>query len=236
MRTETEQNLKRTGVRDSYDPDEDFEDIPTEVLLTPPMNDRKRSKPSIQEPPPPTTHVAYSNTNEDTKLNESIYQRNNNNNNKCSTSRSSSRNRGSDISKDSYFSDEDDSHQDMYVSPNRRSKNHYHHHHDEDIQQRGRNSSSLSNEGKLDESIKPSITTSTPTTPGASDDESSTAEPIKFANNDEKKAFLTKPCPLKYGIVQCYIERTKQGFRGNACQYDVYLKDGKYIYLFPFIL
>lgn len=60
------------------------------------------------------------------------------------------------------------------------------------------------------------------------DDEEIGREPILFPDIESKKAFLTKPCPVRYGIVQCYIERTKQGFRNNTSKYDVYLRDGKY--------
>lgn len=227
----TEQYLNKSGLKGSYDPTANDE-IPTEVLDTPSKSPVKKEDSSIH---------SYSNnisTARETKIDN-----NSNNNSSRYNDRNNNPNRTAMMNKEYY----DDYPNDrpiagsphVHINPNKDIRD------DRDSYSPGPDGDNEDDEYYPDGGYRYSDGEEEEydyTPPGDADyvrpsggdggdggEDKYDSEPIIFADTESKKCFLTKPCPVKYGVVQCYIERTKQGFRGNSCQYDVYLRDGKYL-------
>lgn len=226
----TEQYLNKSGLKATYDPTVG-DDIPTELLETPPRYPQPQPQPQPQQSIQSTSNYSSNIISEDT---DNQYNSRNSNN----------PNRTAMINKDYEYNDKPiagspNVHINKY--PNNSNNNNHGIQRkdsyspgpddDEDDYYAGEYKYRSDDEDDYDYTPPGEADYVRPSGDGEGSDKYD-SEPIIFADSESKKCFLTKPCPIKYGVVQCYIERTKQGFRGNSCQYDVYLRDGKYNFIF----
>lgn len=224
----TEQYLNKSGLKATYDPTVG-DDIPTELLETPPRYPQPQPQQSIQS----TSNYSSNIISEDT---DNQYNSRNSNN----------PNRTAMINKDYEYNDKPIAGSpNVHINNNKYPNNSNNNNHgiqrkdsyspgpddDEDDYYAGEYKYRSDDEDDYDYTPPGEADYVRPSGDGEGSDKYD-SEPIIFADSEAKKCFLTKPCPIKYGVVQCYIERTKQGFRGNSCQYDVYLRDGKYNFIF----